>query len=702
YMEYMWQWKDDATRIVPKLSYVKHFKPWGWIIGTGIYIEDVKEEIRNMTGRLITVSIVIIFVIALLLFYITRESLKIEKQRQSAVTGLQESEKKYRAMVEATTEGTMMVLERKYIYSNQPIMDMLGYSAGEFRKLDLYDIMAKDDSQKNEGYTMFKGIMTGQVEQGATPFEAKLKKKNNDVVDVELAVSNVSLGEKNGYIIIARDIRRHKQVEKSRDNLIAELQTAQLFFNLSIKHCLTGVTRCPMSMPIRKAAAIMSKNHYSAILVTDEAGEKYIGITTDQDLRTRVVAEGVDPNRPIYEVMSSPLTSIPDSALIFEAMLLMQEKSVRHLAVKDLSGNIVSIISDQQLVHLQRNSSAYLVKEIHEAHLVEDIVAAHNRLPRLARALIDSGANSKNICRIFSAVSDGIVERLIRFALDDLGPPPAAFAFVALGSEGREEQTLVTDQDNAIIYEDIADPQQAKEARDYFLKFAEKVNLWLDKCGYSLCKGDVMAKNPKWCQSLSGWKDHFSGWINAAEPQDLLEVNIFFDFRCVYGQKELTSQLRAFIDELLKETPAFFQFIARNALLYKPPIGFFGKIVVESSGENPSTFDIKESIKPIVNFARLYSLKHNVEETNTQDRLFRLFAGEILTKAAYQEMVKVYDYLMQMRFKHQAAALNENREPDNFINPKLLTDIEHTILKNTFSQINNFQKRLSYDFTGTA
>lgn len=720
YVEYMWQWKDDPTRIVPKLSYVKRFQPWDWIIGTGIYIEDVKEEIRDMTGRLITVSIVIIFVIALLLFYITRESLKIEKQRQLAEMGLRESEKKYRAMVEATTEGTMMVLEGKYIYSNQPIRNMLGYSAEEFEKLGLYDILT-DEMENDKGYGLFKGIMTGVAEQtapseagGATPFEVVLKRKDNKTVDVELTVSNISLGEKSGFIIIARDIGRNKQIEASRENLILELQTSQLFFNRSIKHFLREeVTRCPMDTPIWKAAAVMSKNHYSAALVTaadSDRGEgkegvgedRYIGIITDQDIRTRVVAEGRDLNGPVYEVMSSPLFSIPDSALIFEAMLLMQEKGVRHLAVRDHRGRIVSLISDQQLVHIQRHSSAFLIKEIHEARLVEDIVAARRRMPRLAKALIDSGANSKNICRIFSAVADAIVERLIWLALDELGPPPVAFAFVALGSEGREEQTLVTDQDNAIIYEDIPDPEMAQEAKDYFLKLGERVNLWLEQCGYSLCKGEVMARNPKWCQSLSGWKKHFFGWINAAEPQDLLEVNIFFDFRCVYGRKELTSELRGYIDGLLKERPVFFQFIARNALLYKPPIGFFGKIVVESSGENPSTFDIKESIKPIVNFARLYALRYGVEETNTQERLYRLFIGEVLTKASYEEMVKVYDYLMQMRFRHQGLALSENRVPDNFINPKLLTDIEHTLLKNMFSQIGNFQKRLSYDFTGTA
>jgi len=668
-----------------------------------------------MTGRLITVSMAIVFVIALLLFYITRESLKIEKQRQLAEMGLRESEKKYRAMVEATTEGTMMVLEGKYIYSNQPILNMLGYAAEEFENLDIYDIL-EDAAKDDKGYGLFKGIMTGVAEQQA-PFEAVLKRKNGETVDVELTVSNISLGEKNGFIIIARDIGRNKQIEESRENLILELQTSQLFFNRSIKHFLRGdITLCSMDTPIWKAAAIMSKNHYSAALVTaDESStgdtaeskagkgtERFIGIITDQDIRTRVVAEGRNLNDPVYEVMSSPLFSIPDSALIFEAMLLMQEKGVRHLAVRDHGGKIVSLISDQQLVHIQRHSSAFLIKEIHEAQLVEDIVTARSRMPRLAKALIDSGTNPKNICRIFSAVADAIVERLIWLALDELGPPPAAFAFMALGSEGREEQTLVTDQDNAIIYEDITDPQQAQKARDYFLKLGERVNRWLDQCGYTLCKGDAMARNPKWCQPLSGWKRHFHGWINAAEPQDLLEVNIFFDFRCVYGKKELTSQLRVYIDELLKERPVFFQFIARNALLYKPPIGFFGKIVVGASGENPSTFDIKESIKPIINFARLYALRYNVEETNTQERLYRLFVGDVLTKASYEEMVKVYDYLMQMRFRHQALALNENRKPDNFINPKLLTDIEHTLLKNMFSQINNFQKRLSYDFTGTA
>jgi PAS domain S-box-containing protein len=845
FIEYMWQWKDDPTRIVPKLSYVKRFQPWDWIIGTGIYIEDVKEEISGMTGRLISISIVIIVLIALLLFYITQQSLKIEKQRYLAEQGLKESEKKYRALVEASTEGTMMAMESRYIYSNQPILNLLEYTSEEFRSLNLYDIIVPD----TPGAQLFSSIMEKQ--SNPSQFEAVLKKKNGSTIDVELNISNISLGDEQGFIIIARDIARNKKIEEelgqskekykaltnnlnigvfrttigrkgrfveanpaavrilgfeseedlykttlfdlfddklerlkitkellregflrdrmleirrtdgslvalsiscvlvkdengenrycdgivediterkkieeSRENLIVELQSAQLYFNQSVKHFFKDITRCSMNTSIRKAAALMTKKNFSAILVTADPEEidsgnsertneartnglktsktTYIGIVTDRDLRGRVLADGIDMERPIYEVMSAPIISIPDSALVFEAMLLMQENSIRHLAVKDHSGTIASLISNEQLIQMQRSSSAFLIKEIHDTESVEDIVIAHNRLPRLVKSLIESGANSKNICRIITSISDAIVERIIGFALEEQGPPPVDFAFMALGSEGRKEQTLLTDQDNAIIYEDTTDPGIKEEARKYFLKLGNNVCQWLHQSGYKLCAGDVMAQNPKWCQPLSGWKKHFRSWINAAAPQDLLEVNIFFDFRSVFGKKELTAELRKYIDELLKGRPEFFQFIARNALLYKPPIGFFGNIVLDSSGENPSTFDIKEAMKPIVNFARLYALKNNIEETNTQDRLYRLFVRDILNKSSYEEIVKVYDYLMQMRFKHQANALNENRKPDNFINPKNLTEIEHTLLKNTFSQINNFQKRLSYDFTGSA
>ncbi|MCP4221140.1 MAG: PAS domain S-box protein [bacterium] len=834
YVEYMWQWKDDSTRIVPKLSYVKSFKPWGWIIGTGIYLEDVKEEISAMTGRLITISILIIVIISLLLFFNIQKGLKIEHRRRLAEQNLMESEKKYRALVEAATEGTLMVLERKLFYSNTIIQNMLGYTPDDFELLELRDIFYESEGEKSKDYLY-------SVDNAAGPavsrqYETKLKKKDAEPLDVTLTVSNISLAEKKGVIVMVRDISGHKQiaveldrsreqhnlltnqldigvfrttagrngkfieanpsavrilgfdkkedlfkitifdlfhdkndrivllkelvkcgfvknrilqlkrsdgtratisisvvllkdetqedrfcdgivediterkrVEEGRENLITQLQTAQLFYNRSIKDFLGDITRCSMNTPIKKAAALMSKNQAGAILVhTEESGSntgsvkslQYIGIITDNDLRKRVVAEGIDLYRPAFEIMSSPLLALRENALIFEAMLLMQEKKIRHLAIKDESGTITGLISSEQMLHTLRSSFSFVLKEIHDAEDVETIIESRNRLPHLVKTLIVNGVNSKNISHIITSVSDAVLDRLMQFATEALGPPPVSFAFVGLGSEGRKEETLLTDQDNAIIYDDPDSPELKKDAEKYFLELGEKVCTWLNACGYEFCEGEIMGMTPKWCRPLSVWKKYFYDWIHTANPRDLLEINIFFDFRCLYGKKEFTTQLREYIDDLLDKTPAFLQYIARNALLYKPPIGFFGNIVTGTSGEDPSTFDIKHAMKPIVNFARIYALKNNIRETNTQVRLYKLFCANVLEKSGYEEIVQVYDYLMRMRFRHQAVALGENKKPDNLINPKMLTDIEYSWLKNTFSQINYFQKKLSYDFTG--
>ena len=180
------------------------------------------------------------------------------------------------------------------------------------------------------------------------------------------------------------------------------------------------------------------------------------------------------------------------------------------------------------------------------------------------------------------------------FSIEEVGEPPARFAFISLGSEGREEQTLATDQDNAIIFEDVAEKERDKVS-SYFLEFSEKVCTWLDQAGYDFCKGNVMAMNPEWCQPISKWKEYFNSWITEAKPQDLMEVSIFFDFRCLYGDVRFTRELREDIAMKVANRDAFFYQLAQNALLFRLPLDFFGNIAVESSGDNPDTFNIKHA-----------------------------------------------------------------------------------------------------------
>jgi CBS domain-containing protein len=318
------------------------------------------------------------------------------------------------------------------------------------------------------------------------------------------------------------------------------------------------------------------------------------------------------------------------------------------------------------------------------------------------RTLIDSGARPRNVNRVVTTVSDAIGERLLALATEALGPPPARFAFITLGSEGREEQTLVTDQDNAIVWEDVP-PDEEAAAAEYFGRLGARVCDALAEIGYALCPGEIMAKNPKWCRPLSGWKEHFSSWIRASSPQDLLSINIFFDFRCLAGERSLAGELRRHIRAELDQNPGFFHLFAQNALLYKAPVGIFGNIVAESDGRGSArTFSIKDAMTPVVNFARLYALKHGVAETNTFDRLRALHGKNVLRKATHDEVVESYAFLMQTRLRHQAGALAEGAAPSNAINPKSLTHLEEAALKKTFGHIAVLQKKIGFDFLGSA
>jgi CBS domain-containing protein len=286
------------------------------------------------------------------------------------------------------------------------------------------------------------------------------------------------------------------------------------------------------------------------------------------------------------------------------------------------------------------------------------------------------------------------------FTIEELGPPPVKFVFMIMGSDGRTEQTLKSDQDNAIIFEDVSNESEG-EVTAYFLRFGETACALLDKAGYTFCTGGVMAKNPSWCLSLSKWQKHFSKWIHAGGPEDLLHASIFFDFRCGYGDVTLIDRLRASLFDSLEERSGFFSYMTENALHFRPPLGFFRNFVVESKGKHQSKFDIKSAMVPIVDFARIYGLKNKIETTNTLDRLYEAKLKGVLTKSQYEELEKAYSFLMQLRLVRQITSiLDEGHPPDNYINPKKLTQIEQKMLKEIFKRIETFQTKMERDFIG--
>ncbi|KAF5433722.1 CBS domain-containing protein, partial [Candidatus Methanophagaceae archaeon] len=414
----------------------------------------------------------------------------------------------------------------------------------------------------------------------------------------------------------------------------------------------------------------------------------------------RIVSRNIDPELPIAKVMSSPVITLPESAMLFEALMMMREQDVNHICIENSDGSISEAVNIKEIAYAKYQTHTLLIQRIKIADSYEELTDIFNSIPVLLRMLIKSGAKTDVITRINSNFSDEIALRIMDMVIYDMEKPPVDFAFITLGSVGRGEQTFLTDQDNAIIYDD-EELEKEDEVKAYFLKLGETLNLKLHEVGYNYCKGEIMAKNPKWCMSVSDWKKQFRKWIVNSNPQDLLEVNIFFDIRDSGRNIELTKILRDYIYQLVKDEMLFFYHLAENVLSIKPPISFFGNFIVESTKENKSVFDIKKVIMLITSIARLYALKNNVKETNTLRRLKKLNTIGVLTDNQYSMLSKNLNYLMLMRINHQLEAINKHKDPNNLINPKHLTDLERTSLKKIFSQLSDFHNKISLDFKGS-
>jgi CBS domain-containing protein len=385
----------------------------------------------------------------------------------------------------------------------------------------------------------------------------------------------------------------------------------------------------------------------------------------------------------VREIMSAPLVLVPGVASLSEALLLMREKGVRHLLVRDTSGRISGVVRGMDLLQMHRNSSTLVSREIRAARSAEDLADCRGMLLELVKGLAVSGARQRSTSRVFTEASDLIVSRLVELAVRDLGAPPAPFAFLALGSEGRGEQTPGSDQDNAILFQCPAG-EDPSEARGYFLSLGEKVCGWLDGMGVPRCPGGVMAMNPSWCASREEWEGYFSRWILQPEPREILDFNIFFDLRCVSGEAALTEGLLESVRKLLSENPPFFFHHARDALARRIP-------TLRKGGE----LDAKEAMAPLVSFARIYALRRGIRVTNTLDRLEALRDAEPAGRQSFEDAAEAYGLLLRLRLSSQLAGRG------NIIDSSSLSHSDETLLREAVSRLSLVQKRINWDFLGT-
>lgn len=446
---------------------------------------------------------------------------------------------------------------------------------------------------------------------------------------------------------------------------------------------------------IQEAARKMSRDGVGSLLIyaPEDPGE-FIGIVTDTDLRKKVVATGLDYRQPVSMIMSGPLITVLSQAVCFDVLLKMMSTGIHHLGV-ERGGRLVGVVTSHDIMLLQGDSPYYLFKEIVSQREIRGLYHLAQRVPEIIRNLIKEGGKAGNITRMIAILNDHILQRMLQLLEKEMGPPPVEYCWLLMGSEGRREQTFKTDQDNAIVYVDPENEEQHNKAKIYFEEFSKRAIHHLVNCGYPLCKGDIMATNPKWCQPLSVWKSYFKKWVLTPEPKELLHATIFFDFRSGFGNEKLAQQLRGYLNQLAGREVVFTFHLGRQCIANRAPLSFFNNIVVEKNGEHKNRLNLKiRGLTPFVDFARVMALKHGVSETNTLARLEALVKEQHIREELYTAMVEAYELQMQLRLVHQLQQIEQGIIPDNYIDPAQLTDLEQRMLKESFGVIERMQNML--------
>lgn len=801
YVDYVWQWKDDPNRLASKESYIRPFEPWGWVIGTGIYIEDVQSEIKGIERSLLVGAAGITLAVALLLFYVIRQSMNLEQERAETEKSLLDSRERYRSLVEATTEGTLLVTEGRCRYANPIFHELSGSSPAELGLLDLDDLFPRITAN-SEAWQTLDRLLNGEDESEG--FDAVLQRRDGRLVDTVVSTSRIAFAERSGFILlvkeittdgaggvsalgdlagqlevgffrarasrrgpllhatemtrslllpresqrdplgalsdalpgiyeslyedllihgsasrrvhlgsrqlevqaalqrdshgapkhvdgIVRDVTEEQNRRESLAHAFERLQRSLLFLHEPVGRHLEPAVCVSLSDSAAVAAAAMTQRR-SSLAVVQGPGGRALGIVTDEDFRRRVVASGLSASDAVASIMTSPVVSISEKAPVFDALLTMERRGLHHLLVTGPEGEIKGAVRSAELAPFRDYGPLVLARDLALADSPEAMADHAARIPSLVHALIEGGAAPAQVSELLSTACDTAARRLIEIAQQELGDPPCAFSWVALGSHGRQEMTLTSDQDNALVYE-----QETEGAKEYFRALAEKVNSGLEACGFNACPGGVLARNPQWRLPLSEWRRKFTEWIALPEPQPLMEFTIIFDLRSVWGDHRLVQALREHIWEETRRRPGFYPLFAQSALQFRPPVRLFGRLI---GGESPSRLDVKEALMPLSGFARLYALKHQAVSTGTRSRLQELAGLEILRAQTVQDSMKAFDGLQGLRLRSQSESAVSGRTPSNEIVLSEVTPDHLAQIQSALAQIAALQAKIGHDFLG--
>ncbi|ASJ73065.1 DUF294 nucleotidyltransferase-like domain-containing protein [Granulosicoccus antarcticus] len=444
------------------------------------------------------------------------------------------------------------------------------------------------------------------------------------------------------------------------------------------------------SESIQRAALRMGKHRISCLPVVEDG--RLVGMVTESDFVSKVVAKSLMVTQPVSRVSTQQPHFVTPDQSVLDVLTLMTRHRIAHMPVC-IDGMLVGIVTQTDVIRHQVATSVFMVGDIARMKSSTAIAAVVQELPRLLVSRVDSGSSAFETGRIISSITGAVTRRLIELAQEKLGPAPIAYAWLACGSQGRQEQTGATDQDNCLI---LSDDYEAEVHGEYFAKMAEFVCDGLNESGYVYCPGDMMASNPKWCQPVSVWRDYFNDWIKRPGPTAQMLASVMFDLRSIQGDMTLYEPLR---EELLASASSNSIFVAHmtsNCLTHRPPIGWFGRIKTASSGPHRGKIDLKHGgVVPIVDIARLYALSAAQPFVNTVQRLSASVDSGVLSQSGARSLCDAYEVISLTRLRHQVRQIKRAEPVDNHVDLATLSSSERDRLRHAMKTVKDIQAAMS-------
>lgn len=378
---------------------------------------------------------------------------------------------------------------------------------------------------------------------------------------------------------------------------------------------------------VKDTAQLITDNLYDSAVITEQGNP--VGIVTDKDFRAKVATGRVAISQPITQLMSAPVVTVIENISVAEAQLVMLKHGVTHLCVTydgtDKS-EVKGIISEHDLVVAQANNPGVLLKEIRKSTAAKELKSVRDKLTEIIQSSLQRNIPLTHIQSIAGEITLALVKRAVELAILELGSPPARYAWLCIGSQGRKEQLLLTDQDSILIFEDVP-ADKYRDTKDYFIRLAKKATATLEKVGYKLCDQNHVASNMLWCKSLTDWIKQYNSWMNTPGEKSNEISSVFFDYEMASGEQKIEDALTEVIFKNAKNNVLFYDFLGNDALRKPPPLTFFKKFNVEEEGEFKGKFDLKNrAILPLVDAARLLTLSNGIKGINSTFQRYKQLA----------------------------------------------------------------------------